>query len=98
MQCKEVVKVLSMYVDGELDGSEARKFEQHIEQCCCCRNEVRLMQEAKRMVAGRYQCEIAPDHLRADIICAVNSRSEKRPWYSLLLAPFRPKPSRLLTR
>lgn len=99
MQCKEAAKLMSVYVDGELDGSEARKFEQHINQCCCCKKEVHLMQEAKRMISNRYQCAIAPDHLRADILCAVKSHSEKRPWYSFLFAPFRLRPSRrLLTR
>jgi len=97
MQCKEAAKLISPYVDGELDGSDASKFEQHINECCCCRNEVHLMQEAKRMIAGSYQCAAAPDHVRADILCAVNSAGEKRqPWYSFLFAPFKLRPSRRL--
>jgi anti-sigma factor RsiW len=36
MDCQELVRVLSEYIDGELDARMRRSVERHAKDCICC--------------------------------------------------------------
>ncbi len=40
MDCKQVINLISMYVDCELDESQKAKFEEHVNQCPSCKEEL----------------------------------------------------------
>ncbi|MBN2382943.1 zf-HC2 domain-containing protein [bacterium] len=38
MKCKEIVRKISEYIDGELGSSECESIREHIENCPTCRS------------------------------------------------------------
>ncbi len=65
IDCKEALKKLYEYLDGELSPTDARDIEHHLEICAACYPEVRLTteyREALRRAAQGQPC--CPEGLR----------------------------------
>jgi anti-sigma factor RsiW len=43
LACKELVEIITDYIEGALPEAERRRFEQHLEACRGCRNYVQQM-------------------------------------------------------
>ena len=57
ISCENVDELASLYVDGDLDLSVCRRFEQHLAQCSSCRDTV---SELEHLVATAASIEDAP--------------------------------------
>lgn len=60
MDCKVVQELISLYIDGELEGEEARQLKEHIESCSECRQRFEEMRAVVQMV-GAFEEEELPD-------------------------------------
>jgi anti-sigma factor RsiW len=40
MDCKQIIDLISMYVDSELDERQKAEFEEHVSQCSSCKEEL----------------------------------------------------------
>lgn len=58
MNCKEVLDLLSEYIDGELDERERALLSSHLEECSDCRKELEAMKTAISMVQGLGEVEV----------------------------------------
>ena len=74
MDCKLVRDHLDAYVDGEIDPSPMLEFEQHLDACSGCRNEVTLMRAVQRGVQ-ELQAPAAPLALRQRVARALDEKS-----------------------
>lgn len=50
MNCQQVTKVISAYVDAELTGREMLEVRRHVSQCEECANEMEYMRRAKTLL------------------------------------------------
>jgi anti-sigma factor (TIGR02949 family) len=88
MDCKLLRAHLDAYVDGELEPTPVIEFEQHLDACPACRNELalgRLLEQGVRGLSGPP----APDGLRRRVVRALDKASvaEGRgggPWVGVL--------------
>lgn len=60
MECKHMEKLLSPYLDGDLDNPEKRSVENHLEECGSCREMLSLMQEVNTSLQTFPEAEISP--------------------------------------
>jgi len=58
MNCKEVLDLLSEYIDGELDGREHALLSSHLQECSGCREELEAMKTAVSMVQDLGEVEV----------------------------------------
>lgn len=64
MDCKEVQKNISAFLDGELQGKNAEKFLNHIEACEECREELSiqyLVKEGTARLEGGGSFDLSKD-------------------------------------
>lgn len=52
MRCKEALRLISPYLDGELDGARASVLESHVEGCAACADRLAFMRGVLREVAS----------------------------------------------
>jgi anti-sigma factor (TIGR02949 family) len=84
MTCQESLRTQS-YLDGELDGTDAKAVERHLEGCAQCQAlaaQTADLSDALRRKAARHR---APEALRARLMVALDRESAPRPlrgfWY-----------------
>ncbi|HSS08049.1 MAG TPA: zf-HC2 domain-containing protein [Rhodanobacteraceae bacterium] len=95
MDCKDAMRLLEPYLDGELDRDEARGLEAHVDGCAECRAalaELGRLRHAVRSQAPRYT---APASLRQRIRSEDIARPSRAPrshrmpaWWRLAAACF----------
>ncbi len=62
--CKELVKQISDYLDGELKGQYLEALESHLEGCTDCQNEVNSMKKTIELFQIVEENDSIPDDVR----------------------------------
>lgn len=76
MNCQLIRKHLSAYIDGELEATPLIEFEQHLEQCAGCKDELIFNQLLKSSIRQKLAGSKAPDALRLRISRSLNRDSK----------------------
>jgi anti-sigma factor RsiW len=69
LACKEVVELVTDYLEGALSAEDALDFERHLVYCGWCRNYLAQMRAAIELTAGT-PVEAPPSLLRQQLIAA----------------------------
>ena len=69
LTCREIVELVSAYVEGTLDEHEARRVEEHLAPCDACTEYVAQMRTTIR-VTGNVNHSALPPHLREELMAA----------------------------
>jgi anti-sigma factor RsiW len=79
MKCRDVVELMTDYLEGALSAADRARFEEHIAGCDGCRAYLEQLRET-RTVAGKLASEPVPDSLQAELLNAFRDwRSGKKP-------------------
>ena len=93
MDCREVQRWLTAYVDDELDVANVLRLEQHLAGCADCSRAGDAVQQLRGAIKTHATHHPAPAYLRERIQAATQSEignkaaTAKRPWTWLNLAP-----------
>ncbi len=68
--CRDTLRALDAYVDGELEPSHLLSVEQHLVECSSCLERVELARAMKRAIRNEARGERAPSSLRSRIAIA----------------------------
>jgi anti-sigma factor RsiW len=69
MTCRQVVQVLTEYLDGSLPAAEQARVEEHLAGCDACTAFLAQLRTTERVVAGLAPVEVPAD-LKADLLRA----------------------------
>lgn len=69
MTCREVVELMTDYLEGALSATDRARFEQHMTGCDGCRAYLAQLRTA-RMLIGRLADEPVPEPLKAELMNA----------------------------
>lgn len=69
MKCRDVVELMTDYLEGALSVADRARFEEHLAGCDGCRAYLEQLRETRR-VAGRLASEPVPDSLQAELLNA----------------------------
>jgi anti-sigma factor RsiW len=69
MKCREVVELMTDYLEGALSPEDRARFEDHIAGCDGCRAYLEQLRETRKM-AGRLASEPVPESLQAELLKA----------------------------
>lgn len=72
MTCREVVELMTDYLDGVLSAAERAKFDQHMQGCDGCRAYLAQLRTTRTLM-GRVAFEPVPEPLKAELINAFRS-------------------------
>ncbi|HEX7264237.1 MAG TPA: zf-HC2 domain-containing protein [Candidatus Dormibacteraeota bacterium] len=72
MTCREVVELMTDYLDGVLSAADRAKFEQHMTGCDGCSTYLDQLRTA-RMLMGKVAYEPVPAPLKAELMNAFRS-------------------------
>jgi len=72
MKCREVVELMTEYLEGTLSESQRLQFEEHIAGCDGCHAYLAQLR-ATRKVLGRLAYEPIPEAVKADLLKAFRS-------------------------
>jgi len=61
MTCKELVEVVSDYLDGTLPPDDRRLLEEHLEECPYCAEYIDQMRQTIEALGGLREDSIAPE-------------------------------------
>jgi predicted anti-sigma-YlaC factor YlaD len=67
LTCAEVVKLVSDYLDGQLEPGQRRSFEEHVAICPPCRGYLSQLSETKQQL-GRLRKDDLPEHVQEDLL------------------------------
>jgi anti-sigma factor RsiW len=70
--------LLSAYLDGELAGEEAARFEQHLRECSHCSSPCAAFQRNDLLLKQSIPSLLPPPHLKTDILRAIQNTEERR--------------------
>lgn len=70
MECEDIVKCLSDYIDGDLPIEILEQAEKHMATCPNCTTAMRTLQETIQAYKLTGKARIAPEH-RATLLCAI---------------------------
>ncbi len=93
LTCDEITAFVDAYLDDEFDAQERAEFEAHIGSCESCRKHVELQLEFKRQFKKTMAAERAPEHLRENILVALQAEAGVAPRganmrrYGMIAAP-----------
>jgi anti-sigma factor RsiW len=77
MNCRQVVELMTEYLEGALSAAERARFEDHIAGCDGCRAYLAQLQTTRRIM-GRLADEPVPPAVERDLLEAFRSwRSAK---------------------
>lgn len=81
MECHDVERALSAYVDDEVDREESAAVRRHLETCATCRQKLAAIDDLGRLIR-RAPYYTAPDTLRDRLAAAATTRGRARrlPW------------------
>jgi anti-sigma factor RsiW len=69
MTCRQVVQLLTDYLEGALSATDRARVDEHLAGCDGCTAFLAQLQTASRVVAGLAEVEV-PAPLRADLLRA----------------------------
>ena len=69
MKCRDVVELMTDYLEGALSPADRARFEEHIAGCDGCRAYMEQLR-ATRRVTGRQADEPVPESLREELLTA----------------------------
>ncbi len=78
MDCRAVRERLSLYLDGELSGSELKLIAEHIETCTACRAELSSLEQTVDWLR-RLEPVAIPSGLKDKILARVWATSDSPP-------------------
>lgn len=58
MDCKELLKIINQYIDGEIDPGVCREFEGHMAECKPCRVVVDSIRKTITLYQGEREFDI----------------------------------------
>ena len=67
--CREVVELVTAYLDGSMPREDRRRFERHLTKCDGCTRYVEQMRTTVRMV-GSISEESVPPNVREELLAA----------------------------
>jgi len=67
--CREVVELMTAYLDGALSAADRARFDNHMQGCDGCRAYLAQLRTA-RMLMGRVASEPVPEQLKAELMNA----------------------------
>ncbi|MCS6927586.1 MAG: zf-HC2 domain-containing protein, partial [Candidatus Binatia bacterium] len=87
MECKDMRKLLSPFIDNELSAQEAFTVAEHLEGCLSCQREMEALRsiDARLREAGRIPLA-GLEELRADILAALSPWLWIRRWRGIGVA------------
>jgi anti-sigma factor RsiW len=69
ISCKELVEIVTDYIEGTMSAGDRRRFDEHIENCHWCRRYVEQMEITIRTV-GRIEEDSIEPRMRAELLAA----------------------------
>ena len=69
MTCREVVELMTDYLEGALPASVRARFEEHIAGCGGCTAYLEQLRTARRLTGALAEVPV-PDHLRDELLAA----------------------------
>jgi hypothetical protein len=90
MNCEEVQRELSEYLDGVLEPSKYRAIEDHLASCARCLPEAHLLSGGIKAVAGLPEME-PPAGFSQRVMAQIRTEAEPAPLWERLFLPFRIK-------
>jgi len=69
MKCREMVELMTEYLEGALSAGDRARFEDHIAGCDGCRSYLEQMRSTIHLV-GRIPDEPIPEHVRKELMNA----------------------------
>src|SRR5260221_11139287 len=79
MNCKDAPKLIPVYVDGELDTTQAEALEAHLRGCTECTRLAEGERGWRRTVQAGATRHTAPDRLRARLAVALAEADATKP-------------------
>lgn len=73
MKCKDIINLLSPYLEGELKREEREKLDAHLKECPKCREELSLLEKTIQSVKDLE--EVAPP---VNLLTRINEELDKR--------------------
>jgi anti-sigma factor RsiW len=67
MACRELVRVVSAYLDGTLPAQDRLRFDAHLEECPYCVNYVEQMRETIDTL-GKFEADSISPQTRREIV------------------------------
>ena len=67
MSCRELVELVTEYLEGALSGAERRRFDHHLARCPGCTAYLEQMRSTLLLV-GSLREEHLPEHMRARLL------------------------------
>jgi anti-sigma factor RsiW len=67
MKCREMVELMTEYLEGALSARDRERFEEHIAGCDGCRAYLEQMR-ATRNAIGKLAEESIPEHIQEDLL------------------------------
>jgi anti-sigma factor RsiW len=77
MTCKEMVELVTLYLEGALPPEERALFERHMGLCHGCEAYIEQMRQTIYL-AGRINAESIPDHVEIDLLNAFREWKSQR--------------------
>jgi len=69
LACREMVELVTDYLEGALPGRDARRFEEHLSGCPGCREYLEQIRTTVRLT-GTLREESVPDDIREHLLHA----------------------------
>jgi anti-sigma-K factor RskA len=85
MDCREIQKLVPVFLDGELEPSQQQRVETHLQTCAECRKEVQAVQKTWEMLGELDDIQPAPNY-EARFWARI---SEQAPWHEKALNELR---------
>ena len=77
MTCKEMVELVTLYLEGALPPEDRALFERHMGLCHGCAAYIEPMRQPIYL-AGRINAESIPDHVEIDLLNAFREWKSQR--------------------
>ena len=77
MSCRELVELITDYLEGSLAASDRRRFEEHLAVCPGCRNYLEQMRTTVRLT-GALGAETISPRMREELLEAFKEWKQSR--------------------
>jgi anti-sigma factor RsiW len=76
MSCRELIEVITDYLEGTMAVVDRARFERHLDECQYCVNYVAQMRETIAALGGLTEDSISPE-ARGELLAAFRGWSER---------------------